>query len=384
MSSMSTIQSAKKLLREVCIKFNFNNKDIMQGVRGEEAHVLDVLRWVEKLNPKASVSLKLAALFHDIDRVITPKVGGGFKGDRNSKKYLRHKKDHARRSAEFIIPLLKKNKIANGATLKKARFLIVHHDDTGEEVAKINDSELNYLVSADSFAFFTSIAPKLFKAEGKERIKDKIRFMTDKLPDFARRLLRKQQLKNNIFNDLKNEIIGEYYVLNNPRDEEYKFCPTCSAKLARNRVDGKKLLSCSKCGFVFWNNPKPVVSVIIKKTNKVLLLKRAREPLKDYWCLPGGYVNYSEKPEEAAIRETKEETGLDVEIKKLICVYQINNDPRGINLDIIYTGSVAGGKIKTNTEISEFKYFSANKLPELIAYKHRAVINLDNKNNLYI
>lgn len=213
MNNISAIKKSKILLENVCKEYK-DRKGIMQGIAGENNHALDVLNWVEKLNPKASIALKLAALFHDIDRVVTPEVGGGFKGDRNSKEYLQHKKNHARRSAEFIIPLLKKNKVVSGVILKKTLFLIIHHDDTGEEVAKINDIELNYLVSADSFAFFTSIAPKLFKAEGIERIKDKIRFMVDKLPDFARQLLRQQQLKNKIFNDLKNEIIEEYYTLN--------------------------------------------------------------------------------------------------------------------------------------------------------------------------
>ncbi len=368
-----TIENAKKILKEICKKFERHDKNIMQGLEGERLHALDVLDWIEKLNPNASIPLKLAALFHDIDRIVTPKMGGGFKGDRSDKAYLKHKKTHAKRSAEFIIPILKKNNVASDI-LKKVKFLIIHHDDTGDEIEKINDSDLNYLVAADSFAFFTSIAPKLFEAEGKERIKDKIRFMVNKLPNFARILLWEHQLENDIFNNLKNEIIKEYYIKNNPREKEYKFCPTCANRLVRKPVDRRKLLSCQKCGFVFWNNPKPVVSVILEREGKILLIKRAKTPLKDFWCLPGGYVDYSEKPEDALIREVKEETNLNIKIDKLVGVYQIDNDPRGINLDIIYSGLMISGKLKLNEESREFGFFAIGKLPQLIAYKHREAI----------
>ncbi|HEC67010.1 MAG TPA: hypothetical protein ENI23_17170, partial [bacterium] len=221
------IGNAKKILKEICEKYKYHDKDIMQGVQGERLHALDVLNWVEKIDLTASIPLKLAALFHDIERVVTPKMGGGFKGKRSGKAYLKHKKMHAQRSAEFIIPILEKNNV-DSDILKNTEFLIIHHDDTGEEVEKINNPDSNYLVAADSFAFFTSVAPKLFEVEGKERVKDKIRFMVEKVPDFARILVWEHRLENETLNNLKNEIIKEYYIENNPREREYKFCPSCT------------------------------------------------------------------------------------------------------------------------------------------------------------
>jgi hypothetical protein len=61
-------------------------------------------------------------------------------------------------------------------------------------------------------------------------------------------------------------------------------------------------------------------------------------------------------------------------------VYQINNDPRGINIDIIYLGSLLNNDLKLNEESSEFGFFSANELPKLIAYKHREAISDWDKN----
>ena len=87
------ITKAKKLLKEICIKYKKTNKYIMQGIKGEELHALDVLGWVKKLNPGASLPLKLATLFHDVDRIVTPMAGGGFKGARIGKKYEKHSKN---------------------------------------------------------------------------------------------------------------------------------------------------------------------------------------------------------------------------------------------------------------------------------------------------
>lgn len=369
-----TIKNAKKILTKICEDNRYHDKDIMQGVKGEERHGLEVLRWVEELKPRPSLSMRLAALFHDIDRVVTPKMGGGFKGNRTSKAYLEHKKMHAKRSADFIIPILQKHGLDKN-NLERTNFLIIHHDDTRKEIERFNDSDLNYLVAADCFAFFTSITVRLLRVEGEERLKGKTRFIVGKLSDSLRIRLWEYQLEDDYFNNLKNEVIREYYLKNSPREREYKFCPTCAEKLKRERIDGRKRLSCPKCGFIFWNNPKPCVSVIIEKEGNVLLIKRAYDPLKDYWCLPGGFIESDERPEDAVTRETKEEINLDIKIKRLVGVYQIDNDPRGTSIDIIYFGFITGNPPRLSREHSEYKFFSPNELPRLIAYKHREAMD---------
>lgn len=368
-----TLKKAKVILSEICEKFKYHDKDIMQGIEGEKLHALDVLNWAEKLSRHPSLPLKLAALFHDIDRVVTPKVGGGFKGERNSPAYFEHKKKHAKRSADFIISILRKL-IPDNDILKRTEFIIIHHDDTGDEVKTLDDPELNNIVTADTFSFFTSVAQKLYDAEGEERILDKIRFMVDKIPHVTRVKLWEYQLENKLFNRLKNRVIKEYYIANNPREKIYKFCPDCKTKLGRKEINKKNLLLCPNCGFIFWNNPKPVTSAILEKDGKILMIKRSKEPLKDYWVLPGGYINYEEKSEDALIREIKEETNLDISIISLVGVYQIDNDPGGINLDIIYKGLINSGVLKIDEESSEYDFFSMDELPKLIGYKHREAI----------
>lgn len=161
----------------------------------------------------------------------------------------------------------------------------------------------------------------------------------------------------------------------NPVEELYKFCPSCKFPLAKKFINNKQRLICEKCGFILWSNPRPCVSAIIQRTDKkILLLKRANNPLKNYWCLPGGIIEYDESPEQSVIREIKEETNLDITINKLIGVYLINNDPRGNGIDVIYEGKIVNDTITLSKEHSQFDFFSINKLPTPIAYKHTEAI----------
>lgn len=180
----------------------------MQGVDGEREHGLDVLRWVRRLRPTVALALQIAALFHDIDRVVHPQYGGGFKGDRQSTAYVRHKKAHARRSAAFIIPRLRLIGI-KPSVLKRVRWLITHHDDPGAEIEQARDRDLSALAAADSLSFFTTIAPKLYAAEGAARFRDKVEFMAAKMSTSMQRQLRTVRLSNRVFERVKNAAIDQ-------------------------------------------------------------------------------------------------------------------------------------------------------------------------------
>ena len=161
----------------------------------------------------------------------------------------------------------------------------------------------------------------------------------------------------------------------NPFEKLYKFCPNCKTRLIKKSIFKKTRIVCPNCNFIFWNNPRPSFSaLIIDKKKNILLLKRADKPLKDYWCLPGGVMEYDESPERSIIREVKEETNLDFKIEKLTGVYLIDNDPRGNVVDVIYMSQTINSPVKLSNEHSQYKFFPPNNLPELIAYKHREAI----------
>jgi ADP-ribose pyrophosphatase YjhB (NUDIX family) len=86
-------------------------------------------------------------------------------------------------------------------------------------------------------------------------------------------------------------------------------------------------------------NPTPTVDIIIENDSQILLVKRKNEPFKDHLVLPGGFVNEGEKVEDAAKREAREETSLEVELIEILGVYSDpRRDPRGHIISTVFIG----------------------------------------------
>jgi len=123
-----------------------------------------------------------------------------------------------------------------------------------------------------------------------------------------------------------------------------------------------------------YKTPKLTVDGILLNQEKILLIKRKNPPYKDNWSLPGGFVEYGEKTEDAVLREFFEETGLKTKINKLIGVYSDpDRDPRGHTISIIYLVEEKGGKLLGGDDALEAKFFNIKKLPTL-AFDHRRII----------
>lgn len=107
-----------------------------------------------------------------------------------------------------------------------------------------------------------------------------------------------------------------------------------------------------------------------------ILIKRKNNPFKNYWALPGGFVDYGETVESAAIREAKEETSIDVELKDLVNVYSNpDRDSRGHTISTTYTAKGDFNERKANDDAIDIGIFSAEKLDEInIAFDHNKII----------
>ncbi|MBZ9570041.1 NUDIX hydrolase [Methanobrevibacter sp. TMH8] len=117
----------------------------------------------------------------------------------------------------------------------------------------------------------------------------------------------------------------------------------------------------------------------IEKNNKdeFILIKRKNEPFKNYWAIPGGFVDYGETVENAAIREAKEETGIDVKLKKLIGVYSDpKRDPRGHTITIVYLAIGDFNQMKASSDAACANIFSFNTIMSMkIAFDHKKILN---------
>jgi len=158
-------------------------------------------------------------------------------------------------------------------------------------------------------------------------------------------------------------------------EKTYRYCPRCGAEMVEKTVDHKKRKICPVCKFVFYHNPAPAAGVVIEKDGKILLVKRTYEPYKGDWCLPAGFMEYDESPERCAIRETKEELNVDVELDGLFGVYSGKDDPRTHAVLVMYRAKIIGGKLKPGDDAEEIEYFAKDEVPTNIAFlAHRQII----------
>jgi ADP-ribose pyrophosphatase YjhB (NUDIX family) len=154
-----------------------------------------------------------------------------------------------------------------------------------------------------------------------------------------------------------------------------RFCMQCATRL--RSVKGRGVKECRRCGWVYWNNPKPTASVIVRKGHRVLLAKRARAPLRGYWDLVGGFVEPGESAEEAAKREAREELGVSVELDRLLGTFPGAYGPGGIAvLDICYEGRIAGrgARLEARDDIIAVTWAPLTNLPKRLPKTTRAAL----------
>jgi ADP-ribose pyrophosphatase YjhB (NUDIX family) len=99
-----------------------------------------------------------------------------------------------------------------------------------------------------------------------------------------------------------------------------RFCQTCGAELTARDVQGRSRLTCEPCGYVDWGHYSLGVGGVVVEDGRVLFVRDARGAHHGRWTLPGGYVEFDERFDEAAVREVREETGLETEVEGLLAV----------------------------------------------------------------
>ena len=146
-----------------------------------------------------------------------------------------------------------------------------------------------------------------------------------------------------------------------PHDDShaYRFCPRCGGALERRvlKASEPERPVCVRCGFVFYIDPKIAVGTIIETSDRrLVLVRRAIEPGYGKWVFPGGYVDRGETLTSAAIREAREECGLDIRLDGLVNVYSYAGRAPVI---VIYAATAIGGTLCIDEECLESAEFEA-------------------------
>src|SRR5436309_1641944 len=116
----------------------------------------------------------------------------------------------------------------------------------------------------------------------------------------------------------------------------YRYCPLCGRSLQLKTEDGKERKYCPPCAWTYFPRVAASVSAVIVRGSKVLMVKRARDPFKDTWMFPSGFVDFGEHAIDALVREVREETGLAVLRATLLGVFQSEDDPRELGHHVFF------------------------------------------------
>ena len=121
-----------------------------------------------------------------------------------------------------------------------------------------------------------------------------------------------------------------------------------------------------------YRNPFPTVDIIIEVEGGIVLIERKNPP--HGWAIPGGFVDYGETVEAAAVREAKEETGLVVRLTGLLGVYSDpSRDPRSHTISTVFVASAAGRPV-ADDDAADAGVFTEDTLPGDIAFDHREIL----------
>lgn len=154
---------------------------------------------------------------------------------------------------------------------------------------------------------------------------------------------------------------------------EPKFCCVCGAAMAQRVPEGdhRARAVCTKCGFVHYQQPKVAAGTMVETDGGIVLIRRGVDPRKGFWSFPCGFQEIDETLEDAAVRETHEETGLRVELLGHLGTYSYVPSWHGGSVVVVaYRARVAGGELRPSDDATDAKVVRAEAIPwDELAFK---------------
>ena len=171
-----------------------------------------------------------------------------------------------------------------------------------------------------------------------------------------------------------------------PRLLEFNYCPTCGGDLVVRHDGHSYRPHCAPCNRFFYRNPIPAAACfVVRADGAMLFARRAVEPCKGMWTLPGGFVEMDETTEEAALRELNEETNLTATRATLLGVSTKQSPLSGAVLVLGYliedwTGEEA---MRPDTDAAELCFFSHADRPQVPFATHRELLEIYDRTQGY-
>jgi 8-oxo-dGTP diphosphatase len=145
--------------------------------------------------------------------------------------------------------------------------------------------------------------------------------------------------------------------------------------MQQSLLDGRVRWQCPACGFVQYENPVPGAGILIEQDGGLVMVQRGHPPCEGGWALPSGFIEADESVEQAAVREAREETGLDVELLELYGVYSFPEGPLRSGLIIFYRARARDfGALRAGDDAREARLFKPDDIPPLCFRTHREVV----------
>ncbi|MBN1884000.1 MAG: NUDIX hydrolase [Candidatus Krumholzibacteriota bacterium] len=148
--------------------------------------------------------------------------------------------------------------------------------------------------------------------------------------------------------------------------EPFEYCPRCRSALQPvEEEEGRIRMRCPDCGFVDYHNPAPAAGVLLRDGGRVLLVRRRFDPFRGLWTIPSGYIEYEEDVRGTAVREVREETGLEIDLGPVIGAVSCHDDPRGNTLLVLFGAEVTGGEAVAGDDADDIGWFAPGDLPPI-------------------
>ncbi|HYA04134.1 MAG TPA: NUDIX hydrolase [Syntrophobacteria bacterium] len=155
---------------------------------------------------------------------------------------------------------------------------------------------------------------------------------------------------------------------------DFQYCPQCGSGLLEQKRGKRLRRICSRCDFVQYKNPTVGVAIILVEEGKLLLVKRRSTSYGGMWCIPCGHVEWDEDVRSCAMREMKEETGIDVVLGPVFDVHSNFHDRERQTVGVWFLSRACGGTLSPGSDAEEARFFPITEVPADMAFPTDLVV----------